>query len=322
MQHGSARVPSNACQRRFVAETELPAVSTYMGKGVVSDASEYSLMTLDSGADGGAKRAVERADLVIAIGYDIAEHDPAQWNPDGGTTVVHVDTEPAEVYQDYTPAVELVCDIGAAMRTLAARCVDLDFDTDWYAPIREEIVADVSAADLADGMTVRGVLPVLREVMDDADVLVSDVGSHKMAIAANFPTHEPNTCIISNGLASMGIAVPGALAADLATDQHVVAATGDGGFLMNAAEIETATRAGCGYTIVVFNDEDYGLIDEKQTAHRGEHFGTEIANPDFVTFAESFGIDAYRTTSESELRDALAATVQSDEMGLVEVPLA
>ena len=142
-----------------------------------------------------------------------------------------------------------------------------------------------------------------------------------MAIAQSFPTYEPNTCIISNGLASMGIAVPGGIAADLATDANVVVATGDGGFLMNAAEIETATRLDLGYTIVVFNDDNYGLISENQVAHTGEHFGTELTNPDFERFAESFGIDSYRPETWSEVETVLESVVPANEMSLVEITL-
>ena len=155
--------------------------------------------------------------------------------------------------------------------------------------------------------------------MVDEDVLISDVGSHKMAIAQEFPVYEPNTCIISNGLASMGIAVPGGLAADLVCESNVVAATGDGGFLMNAAEIETATRLGLGYTILLFNDDDYGLISEQQEEHTGGHFGTKLSNPDFVAFAESFGIDAYRPETWEEVEEILNEVIPSEEMALVEV---
>ena len=197
----------------------------------------------------------------------------------------------------------------------------MSFDTEWYSDLREHIVADIDRepADTPP-FTVRDVLPMLREAMASDDVLISDVGSHKMAIAQNFATYEPNTCLISNGLASMGIAVPGGLAADLAIDGNVVAATGDGGFLMNAAEIETAIRTGCGYTIVVFNDNDYGLISEKQLDHTGEAFGTGLTNPDLVTFAESFGIDGYRPESPAELRDVFEAAI-GDGMALIEIPV-
>jgi hypothetical protein len=206
------------------------------------------------------------ADLVLTIGYDIAEHDPAGRNRGTETDIVHVDSEPAEVYQAYNPDLELVCDLSTALATLTERMDEtgMQFDDTWYGDLRDHIHDDVAADPAADDpFTVQTVLPVLRDVMDDADVLLSDVGSHKMHIAQNFPTYEPNTCIISNGLASMGISVPGGIAADLATDGAVVAATGDGGFLMNAAEIETATRIGCGYTILLFVDDDYGLISPR-----------------------------------------------------------
>jgi acetolactate synthase-1/2/3 large subunit len=322
--NGAVRTDASAELRSFVETYDLPVAATYMGKGAVSDDSEHSLLTLDSGDHEEASDAIESADLVIAVGYDVAEHDPADWNPEGETTVVHVDSEPAEVYERYNPTVEVVSDIAAAVRELAAACDDIDaeFETDWYDDLREHVLEDVTAdPEPDDPFTVRGVLPVLREAMAREDVLISDVGSHKLAIAQNFPTYEPNTCIVSNGLASMGISVPGGLAADLAVEANVVAATGDGGFMMNAAEIETATRLGCGYTILLFNDAEYQLITEEQVEHRGEHFGTEIANPDFQTFAESFGIEAYRPGDWDELETALDEAVGSHEMSLVEVVL-
>jgi acetolactate synthase-1/2/3 large subunit len=320
--NGAVRTGASGPLRDLVAATDLPVVSTYMGKGAVSDADERSLMTLDSGAHGEASSALAESDLLLTVGYDIAEHDPADWDH-GGTPIVHVDSEPAEVYEAYNPEVEVVADIGRTLRALTDWCEDAapSFDTDWYADLREHIVADVDREPSATApFTVREVLPVLREAMRAEDVLISDVGSHKMAIAQDFMTYEPNTCLVSNGLASMGIAVPGGLAADLATDANVVAATGDGGFLMNAAEIETATRMDCGFTIVVFNDDDYGLISEKQRDHTGEAFGTGLTNPDLVAFAESFGIDGYRPESAADLREVLG-TVPGEGMALVEVPI-
>ncbi|MDZ5809942.1 acetolactate synthase large subunit [Halorubrum sp. AD140] len=320
--NGAVRTRAATQLREFVETTDVPAVSTYMGKGAVSDADERSLMTLGSGADGEAAAAISRADLVVTVGYDIAEHDPAEWN-DGSTPLVHVDSEPAEVYEAYDPDVEVIADSGLTLRSLTDwyRSSELTFETGWFADLRDRIAADVDRTPRERApFTVEGVLPVLREAMAPEDVLVSDVGSHKAAIARGFPTYEPNTCIVSNGLASMGIAVPGGLAADLAVDANVVAATGDGGFLMNAAEIETATRAGCDYTVIVFNDDDYGLISKKQRHHTGESFGTELTNPDLVAFAESFGIDGYRPESRADLREVIAAAVGGD-MALVEIPV-
>ena len=320
--NGAVRTRASEPLRSFVEATDVPVLSTYMGKGAVSDADPHSLMTLDSGADGEAADAIARADLVLTVGYDIAEHDPADWNC--RCPIVHVDSEPAEVYEAYNPEVEVVADLGRTLARLTewAENEDLGFDPDWYGDLRERIVEEVlREPSSAAPFELRETLSVLREAMAPEDVLISDVGSHKMAIAQNFPTYEPNTCIISNGLASMGIAVPGGLAADLAVESRVVAATGDGGFLMNAAEIETATRMGAGYTIVVFNDDDYGLISEKQESHTGESFGTRLTNPDFRAFAESFGIEAHRPTSPAELADAFETAVNSEEMALVEVPV-
>ncbi|WP_122090116.1 acetolactate synthase large subunit [Halalkalicoccus subterraneus] len=307
--------------RELVARMGVPVVATYMGKGAISDREPYSLLTLDSGPDGEAAAAIEDADCVLAVGYDIAEHDPEGWNPDLETTVVHVDHEPAEVYRHYNPEVEIVADIPASLRALT-EAIGSGTGKAWCTDVHDRVIDHVTARpEPDDPFSVRHTLPILRAAMADEDVLLSDVGSHKMAIAQSFPTYEPNTCIVSNGLASMGISVPGGLAADLACESNVVAATGDGGFLMNGAEIETAKRLGLGYTILLFNDNDYGLISEKQEQHLSEHFGTKLQNPDFVAFAESFDIEGHRPETWDELEEVLNEVVPSEEMALVEVRL-
>ncbi|WP_247001030.1 acetolactate synthase large subunit [Halosolutus gelatinilyticus] len=319
--NGAVRTRAADTIRSLVDRLGIPVVATYMGKGAISDREPASLMTLDSGPNDEAARAIDRADCVVAVGYDIAEHDPAGWNPDLKKTIVHVDHEPAEVYRHYNPDVEIVADVGAAVAAiddeLSAEACSL-----WCPELHDSLLETVTAPpDADDPVTVENALPLLREAMADQDVLLSDVGSHKMAIARSFPVYEPNTCVISNGLASMGIAVPGAIAADLAVDANVVAATGDGGFLMNAAELETASRLDCGFTVIVFNDEDYGLISEKQLQHRDEYFGTRLTNPDFVTFAESFGIEARRPETWTEIDRAFSAAIPSDDLTLIELPL-
>jgi acetolactate synthase-1/2/3 large subunit len=319
--NGAVRTPAARRLRELVEHVGMPVVATYMGKGAISDRLDASLMTLDSGPDGEAAAAIDRADCVLAVGYDIAEHDPKSWNPDRDKTVVHVDHEPAEVYEHYNPDVELVADISATLRGLRER-LDVETAAAWCRDLRDRIVADASREpEPDDPFTVKRTLPYLRAAMADDDVLISDVGSHKMAIARQFRTYEPNTCIVSNGLASMGIAVPGGVAADLAVDANVVVATGDGGFLMNAAEIETATRLGLGFTIVVFNDDDYGLISEKQVEHTGEQFGTGLTNPDFRLFAESFGVDGYRPETWAEVEATLREVVPAADVAVVEIQL-
>lgn len=319
--NGAVRTPAAARLQELVEHAGLPVVATYMGKGAVSDRNASSLMTLDSGPNDEASTAITQADCVLAVGYDIAEHDPRSWNPDLEKTIIHVDYEPAEVYEHYNPDVELVADLSAALHGLRTHIEPAE-GPEWCQELRERIADDVRRKpDSDEPFSVEGTLPYLREVMADEDVLLSDVGSHKMAIAQNFPTYEPNTCIISNGLATMGIAVPGGVAADLAVDGNVVVATGDGGFLMNAAEIETATRLGLGYTIIVFNDNDYGLISKKQTEHTGAHFGTGLTNPDYELFAESFDITSYRPDTWSDVEEVLEEAVPANEMSLVEISL-
>ena len=318
--NGVIRTRASGELRTFAERLGAPVVATFMGKGAISDRDERSLYTLKSGPDDEAERALARADCVLAIGFDIAEHDPADWNPDPDRTVIHVDHEPAEVYRNYDPDVEVVADVARALVAFTER-LETTFDS-WCSDLRERIVANATRRpDPDDPLSVRGTLPLLREAMADEDVLVSDVGSHKQIIARNFPTYEPNTCIISNGLASMGIAVPGAIAADQVVDGNVVAATGDGGFMMNAVELATAERSDCGFTVVLFDDGQHRAITEQQLAHRGEHFGTELTNPDFVAFTESFGVEAREPETWPEVEQTLEDAIESRELTLVVVPI-
>jgi acetolactate synthase-1/2/3 large subunit len=324
--NGAIRKRASKHLTRLVERHGIPVASTFMGKGAVSDERSQSLWSVGLGFKDYALEAFDRADLVLAVGYDIAEYAPERWNPSGRTTVVHVDFQPAEVYTHYRPKVEIVCDVSAALwelhRTLESE--ELRFDTDWFVPIRERIVEDVAAYGLEDGepFTTPGALNVLRRVLPKNGLLISDVGSHKMWIARNFPTYCPNGCIVSNGLASMGIALPGGIAAALVDPERpVVAAMGDGGFMMNSQELETAKRLGVGFTCIVFNDNDYGLISWKQIMSRGRSVSTRIGNPDLVRYAESFGIEAYRPDSPSELAQRLEDAIGSRKLCLIEIPV-
>ena len=324
--NGAVRKPSSEQLREFVERCHMPIAHTFMGQGAVSEDAPQSLHTIGLGFRDFVMDAVDQADLIITVGYDIAEYAPDRWNPKADKTIIHIDFTPAEVYTHYQPSVEIVADIGATLRELnqllaATACRT---DASWYVPVRERIRADIKTYDLkaGDSLTVPGVLNLLRQLMADDDVLISDVGSHKMWIARNFPVRSPNTCIISNGLASMGIALPGGIAASLLyPDRRVVAAMGDGGFLMNSQELETAKRLGAAFTVIVFNDNDYGLISWKQQMSRGRSAGTRIGNPDFKKYAESFGIRAYQPKTLEELRKDLPAALNSKELCVVEIPI-
>lgn len=304
----------------------LPVVSTFMGKGAVSDRLDISLYAVGLGFADYVMEAMDESDLVLAVGYDVAEYDPEAWNPDGSKRIVHLDFQPADVFAHYTPDVEVVCDVAAGLAQLHRRIDEtgLTFDTEWYRPIRARIEEDIESYRLEEGdpFHVPGVLGIVREALPDHGLLISDVGSHKMWIARNFPTYCPGGCIISNGLASMGIALPGGIAAAMVDpDRPVVSAMGDGGFLMNVQELETATRLGVGFTCLVFVDNDYGLISWKQEQSRSTSVGTRLTNPDIPKLAESFGIDGYRPESVEELRAVLHRVIPSGVLSLVEVPI-
>lgn len=321
--NGAIRKLASKHLRQFIEASGIPVVTTFMGKGAVSSRDPRSLFAVGMVARDFVQDAFDEADVVMTVGYDVAEYNPAQWNPRGRLKVIHLDFEPAEVYEHYQPEVEVVCDISAALWELNLRVqkTPLHFEN-WAQPVRERIAADLASYALKEGepFTVPGTLHLLREVMGDSDLLLSDVGAHKVWIARNFPAYEPNTVLISNGLASMGLSLPGGVAAKLALpDRRVVCAMGDGGFLMNAAEIETATRVGVSFPIVVFNDSSYGLIRWKQRNRHAFEVGTALTNPDYVKLADAFGIRGYSPRTLAELEGVLREVVPAQQMCIVEV---
>lgn len=324
--NGAVRKPASEQLRQLVGRCHIPIAHTFMGQGAVSDDSPESLHTIGMGFRDFVMEAVDQSDLILAVGYDLAEYGPAAWNPQRDKTVIHIDFTPAEVDAYYQPAVEVAADITATLRELNERLAadPCRIDPSWYVPVRDRIRADIKSFDLKEGQpfTIPGVLNLLREVMADEDLLISDVGAHKLWIARNFPTRCPNGCLISNGLASMGFALPAAIAAALADPgRRIVAAMGDGGFLMNSQELETAKRLGVGFTALIFNDNDYGLVSWKQRISRGRSTGTELSNPDFPAYARSFGIPGHRPQSLAELRKQLRQAVTSGELSVIEVPV-
>jgi acetolactate synthase I/II/III large subunit len=324
--NGAIRKGASRHLRQLVEKHSLPVVHTFMGKGALSDWSEQSLFSVGLGFRDFVMDAFDEADLVLGVGYDIAEYPPDAWNPDGRKKIIHIDFTTAEVYAHYRPQVEIVADIAASLNEIAnyLDSSNIYFDPDWYKPVRQRIQTDIANYNLlpGDSFTVPGTLNILRTLMGDEDLLISDVGSHKMWIARNFPVCCPSSCIMSNGLASMGIALPGAVAAALEQPgRRVVASMGDGGFLMNSQELETARRLGVAFTVLVFNDNDYGLISWKQRMHGGRVTGTRITNPDFKKYAESFGIKAYSPRTLEQLSSDLKLALNQKELSVVDIPI-
>jgi acetolactate synthase-1/2/3 large subunit len=322
--------------RALARGLHVPVAATFMGKGAIDDRSHLSLMAVGLQARDHVLSGFDRADLVICVGYDLVEYAPSAWNPDGTKRIIHIDTQPAEIDAGYQPEVELVGDIDGTLRRLLAAVLPHGVggrdagerhesqEILVHADLRTELLRELAEHEARDAwpITPQRAIGDLRRALAPEDIVVSDVGAHKIWVARLYQAYEPNTVIISNGFAAMGIAIPGAIAAALVhPERKVVALCGDGGFLMNSQELETATRVGADITVVIWRDDGYGLIDWKQRNEFGRPFGVEFGNPDFVAYAQSFGMAAFRPSSAADLYPTLKRALDVRGPSLVEVPI-
>ena len=334
--NGVLRRRASGALRELARALHVPVAATFMGKGAIDDRSHLSLMAVGLQARDHVLTGFDRADLVICVGYDLVEYAPGRWNPDGSKPIIHIDTLPAEVDASYRPTVELVGDIGGTLERLLVavepRGVGGRTATERHesreilvnADLRTSLLDDLQVCVADQGWPIKPQRAIyeLRRALDPADIVVSDVGAHKIWVARLYQAYEPNTVIISNGFAAMGISVPGAIAAKLVhPERRVVALCGDGGFLMNSQELETARRIGANITVVVWRDNGYGLIDWKQRNEFGRPFAVEFGNPDFVAYAQSFGIAGFRPASADDLYPTLRRALEIEGPALVEVPI-
>src|SRR5438132_2117039 len=247
------------------------------------------------------------SNLIIAVGYDLVEFAPRLWNAGREKRIIHIDTLPAEVDEYYQPEVEIVSEIGEALKALTGCCGRREAFFD-EARLESTVLAELNAYAKSDAVPLKPqrILHDMRETLSAEDILISDCGVHTLWIARLFPAELPNTVIISNGFATMGIGVPGGIAARIAEpDRRVVVVTGDGGFLMNVQELETARRLGTAFVTVVWVDGAYGSIQWKQEARFGRSFGVGFRNPDFVTLAQAFVLPAISMYASAALPAAL-----------------
>jgi acetolactate synthase I/II/III large subunit len=321
--NGVIRAGAAPALREFSRATGIAVAETFMGKGALDYADPRALGTVGLQSRDYALAGFEDADVVIAMGYDLVEHAPKHWNPRRDKKIVVVDSEPAEIDEFFTPEVELVGDIYHVITRLAEECRDVPH-SGGSQRLRDLVLGRLEAAREDDAFPVQPprALWEIRQALGRQDMLISDVGLHKLWIGRMFPAYEPNTVLIANGLAGMGFALPCAIAAKLVhPDRRVVTVNGDGGFMMNVQELETASRLKTPIVNVIWENRQFGSIVWKQDKKFGEHFGVDFTNPDFVKLAESFGLPGWRCESADDFGARLRHALTLDVPSLIVLPI-
>ncbi len=321
---GSSVIRSHAAAMltKFAEKLKLPVINTMMSKGAIPFDNPYSLWTVGIPMEDYQTKVLEKASLVIAIGYDIIEYAPAKWHL-GNADIIHIDTMPADINKNYEPKVEVVGNIPNSLERIMEKAARLQ-EPKYALEIRKRMVEEHEsyANDMSFPLKPQKALIDCRKVMGEDDIVISDVGANKVWIARHYNCYKPNTCLISNGFATMGIAVPGAIAAKLVhPDKKILAITGDAGFMMNCQEFETAHRLGTNFVTLIFNDASYGLIKWKQDMHYGHHEYVDFTNPDFVKFAESVGAVGYRIKKAEELLPTLQKAFKQNKPVIIDCPV-
>jgi acetolactate synthase-1/2/3 large subunit len=322
--HGAARAGAGAALRRFAEELGVAVATTFNGKGVFPDDHPQALGAVGFMRHDYVNFGFDEADVIVAVGYELQEFDPVRINPDSDKKIIHIHRFPAEVDVHYQVEVGLQSDIPRTLEALAD-ATGRRWDGDaGGSRIRAMLEAELTRGGGDDSypLTPARIIADTRAALDRDDIVLVDTGALKMWMARLYPTFEPNTCLISNGLSTMAWTVPGAIAAKIARpDCRVLVATGDGGFMMNSQEIETALRERIPFVILIWVDDEYGLIKWKMDLELGSNYDITFGNPDFVAYAESFGARGYRISEASELLPTLQRALADDTVSVIACPV-
>jgi acetolactate synthase-1/2/3 large subunit len=322
--HGAARGDATAALVRFSDELGIQVANTFHGKGVMPDDHPNSIGTLGFMRHDYVNFGFDNADVIISVGYELQEFDPVRINPKADKQIIHIHRFPAEVDAHYSVDVGIIGDISASLDALREALEGHAFEEDPDVP-GSGLLAEEFARGQEDSrypLAPARVVADTREALGRSDVVLVDTGATKMWMARLYPTYERNTCLISNGLSTMGFALPGALGVKLARpDAKVLAVVGDGAFMMNSQEIETAVRERIPLVVLIWEDGGYGLIEWKMDLELGAHYYVKFGNPDVVTYAQSFGAKGYRINSAGELLPTLKAALEDDGVSLICCPV-
>ena len=322
--HGAARADATAALVRFSEEFHLPVANTFHGKGVMPDDHPNTIGTLGFMRHDYVNFGFDNADVVIAVGYELQEFDPVRINPKADKKIIHIHRFPAEVDMHYPVDVGIIGDISASLDAVNEALDGHSYDADPEIPgsglLNEEFAR--GQQDSRYPLAPARVVADTRAALGRSDIVLVDTGATKMWMARLYPTYEHNTCLVSNGLSTMSFALPGALGVKLARpESKVLAVVGDGAFLMNSQEIETAVRERIPLVVLIWEDGGYGLIEWKMDLELGEHHYVKFGNPNIVSYAESFGAKGYRINSAEELLPTLTAALDDDGVSLICCPV-
>ena len=332
--NGTIRKRASHRLRTLIRNLGVGVINTFMGKGSVSSDDEHSLFTIGLGSGDYNNLAIDESDLVIAIGYDLVEYSPSAWNriEKGQKNVIHIDYTPAEVDRNYLPNVEIISDLAGALYQLNKALIEKVgeknlpvFDIKSREKARTTMLNHLNQDndDQSFPMKPQRVLSDVRKVMDGNDIVLSDVGAHKMWVAREYNCTEPNTCLISNGFCTMGFALPGSMGAKMVfPERKILSINGDAGFFMNVQDLETAVREKLNVVAVVWLDGEYGLIKWKQQIQfDGDHSNLTFDNPDFGVLAKSLNMWGIQINSADEFLPALKEAFKQKGPAIIGVPV-
>jgi acetolactate synthase-1/2/3 large subunit len=323
--HGAARDNAQDALIRFSEQLHIPVATTFMGKGVFPDMHPNALGTVGFMLHDYVNFGFDLADVLVCVGYDLQEFDPVRINPNADKKIIHISRYAAEVDAHYPVAVGIESNLSMALDELAR---GMSSKEEGLKAENQKIV-NLLRGELEDGarddsfpVKPQRIVSDTRLALGQSDIVLVDTGALKMWMARLYPTYKPNTCLISNGLSTMAFALPGAIAVKLAYPEHkVLAAAGDGGFMMLGSELETAVREHVPIVVLIWEDQSYGLIKWKMDLELGHHSSVDFYNPNFVKYAESFGAKGYRISYADELLPTLKSALEDDTISVIACPV-
>ncbi|HEX6281652.1 MAG TPA: acetolactate synthase large subunit [Nitrososphaera sp.] len=322
--HGAARDNAQDALIRFSEHLHIPVATTFMGKGVFPDMHPNALGTVGFMHHDYVNFGFDLADVLVCVGYDLQEFDPVRINPKADKKIIHISSYAAEVDAHYPVAVGIESNLSMALDELAKGVRSKEGLKAENQKIVNLLRGELEEGARDDSFPVKPqrIVSDTRLALGQSDIVLVDTGALKMWMARLYPTYKPNTCLISNGLSTMAFALPGAIAVKLAyPERKVLAAAGDGGFLMLGSELETAVREHVPIVVLIWEDQAYGLIKWKMDLELGHHSSVDFQNANFVKYAESFGAKGYRISHADELLPTLKSALEDDAVSVIACPV-